>query len=238
MANELVPLTEEEMLADAKEMAAQEHAPGLEFIKASKGKLVLGDTKVTELRAVFLDAVYENGYYAGTYDPNESSPPDCFAIGRDEGQMAPAEGAPKPQSETCGECPMNVFGSAAVGKGKACKNRRRLALILEEDMHDIPNARILFLRTPPTSGGAWATYVKKLASAGRPTYATVTTLKIEEHAAFQFVLKFFAAEMIADMHVVAQLRAKRDEAQALISTMPSARAEEPADTGPKKKEKF
>src|SRR6266496_6226194 len=99
-----------------------------------------------KIMVVVLDHIIEYAWYEGAFDPNNPQPPACFAFGRDEKTMTPHEKAADIQNDTCAGCPQNEFGSALVGKGKACKNSRRLALITQSDLEDVAGAEVAFLK--------------------------------------------------------------------------------------------
>lgn len=95
---------------------------------------------------VVIDNVHANLYYEGVYDPNALVPPDCYAFGRDvplpngdvevvgvdtwdgRKEMAPHKDCTTRVADQCAGCPMNEWASGT-GKGKACQNTRRLAVI-------------------------------------------------------------------------------------------------------------
>lgn len=52
--------------------------------------------------------------------------------------MTPSKNSPELQSDACGACPMNQYETAAIGKGKACKNARRLAVLPPDADADTP----------------------------------------------------------------------------------------------------
>ena len=81
----------------------------------------------TALELVVVDFVTTHNFYAGRFDKDNIVPPDCFAIGVDPKNMVPSPNAPNPQAKDCQSCPMNAWGSD--GKGKACKNGRKLAVL-------------------------------------------------------------------------------------------------------------
>jgi hypothetical protein len=69
-------------------------------------------------------------FYAEAYDPEGAAKlPDCWS---NDGR-APDSRAANPQSASCKACPMNVVGSGSKGKGKACRYRRHLAVLVEGD---------------------------------------------------------------------------------------------------------
>jgi len=79
--------------------------------------------------AVILASVLENVYYEEDFDADNPASPVCFAFSTTLKDLKPHESAPKPQHAKCAGCPQNEFGSADKGKGKKCKNMKRLAMI-------------------------------------------------------------------------------------------------------------
>lgn len=65
------------------------------------------------------------------YNPNQYQDPKCWAIGDDVAAMGPnPEHVPEPQATTCSLCPKDKYGTASNGgKGKACTNKIRLAIV-------------------------------------------------------------------------------------------------------------
>ena len=103
-----------------------------------------------EIQVCVIDFCTAHDYYVGTYDPNNPAPPVCFARGRTIAELYPEESAPEPQSETCGPCPWNQFGSR--GNGKACKNTRNLAVVLADELGDEEvDPELHLLVVPPTA---------------------------------------------------------------------------------------
>ena len=98
------------------------------------------------LDLVIVDFVSRNSFYEGAYDPNNISPPACFAIHPEPKQMVPSDNSPVKQADDCASCPMNQFGSA--GKGKACKNSRVLAVLPPDADADTP---LWLLQVSPTA---------------------------------------------------------------------------------------
>jgi len=64
-------------------------------------------------------------YYGGTYVDGSNNAPICASAQGDK----PDPGVPEPQNPTCAGCPNNEWGSGQ-GKGKACKDHRRLAVLI------------------------------------------------------------------------------------------------------------
>lgn len=189
-AAELPADWEQQMFADANAAAVASSTAfgtGAKFISIqggvfSMGKEVLRDSR-GPLGVVVLDQALENAYYTGAFDPDNPASPVCFALGFVEGdaapEMVPHPDAPEPQAEKCSACQHNAFGSGENGKGKACKNSIRLAMI--STSHPLaPDAEIVQIKLPPTSGGGWAKYVGDLKSMfKRPPYGVRTELFLE-----------------------------------------------------------
>lgn len=79
----------------------------------------------------------------------------------------------------CEDCPLNSFGSAVdqtgnKAKGKACKNMRRLYLMMSDD----PN--LYLLTVPPTSIKDVNKQLARVIAGGTPYTGLVVTLKLEK----------------------------------------------------------
>jgi len=144
------------------------------------------------LDVVVLNSAHENRYYEGKYDADDLASPVCFALSASGSDMAPHPSSSAPQSDSCTTCPKNQWGSAAQGKGKACKNTRRLALIpasaLESDTA-ILSSEIAILRPPVTSVKRWANYLSEVYALTRlPALGVITTIYTEPDEVSQFRL--------------------------------------------------
>jgi hypothetical protein len=127
---------------------------------------------------------YQSGYVEGS-----TSPPDCWSV---DG-IKPDPASPKLQNPTCGGCPQNAWGSAVrpggSGKGKACADSKRLAIVPEGDMSNEMYGGPMLLRVPPASLGAVKAYADSLNSIGYAPYGVVTRLKFDpttEYPAISF----------------------------------------------------
>lgn len=124
------------------------------------------------LDLVIVDFVSRNTFYEGAYDPNNISPPACFAIHPEPKQMAPSDNSPIKQSDDCASCPMNQFGSG--GKGKACKNSRVLAVLPPGADADTP---MWLLQVSPTALKGFDGYVGSVARTFQmPPISVVTSV--------------------------------------------------------------
>ena len=226
MGNEIAKYDQQWAKA-GEQYVSREKAEGGHFLSLAGGVFKLGDEPVpgNQLCVVILDAIFENAYYAEKWTPDGPvMPPTCFAMAHEQEDLEPMIEAMKadmdhfePQHDTCHGCPMNEWGSADTGKGKACGNRRRLALIqageyvpvrgvkggfeleafAEEDHYKA--ADLTFLKLPVTSGKEFSRFVKAtLRDFGRPPYGVVTRIYIEHGGPNQFTVKFEALDALPD----------------------------------------
>lgn len=215
----------DEALAARAQMAkkAEESVSTGSFISLKSGVMSYNGNPVpgNKLDVVVVDAILENHYFDGAYDPNTPQSPSCYAFGRDEDEMSPHEKVDEPFSEKCKGCPNNEWGSADTGRGKACKNVRRLAVIpadaLDGGAEGVEEAAIAYLKVPVTSVKAWAGYVNQLAAANKPPLAFVTEISVTPDAGSQFKVNFKAKESIEDGELIGALLAKADVVEQTIA---------------------
>ena len=118
-------------------------------IKGGVFRLLSDGKEVASIEDRHLDVVIVNAapnvgrtFYAGAYDPEKSSAPDCWSA---DGN-APSPDAKNPQASVCANCPQNMKGSGA-GDSRACKYSQRLAVVLENDI----NGDVLQFQVPAAS---------------------------------------------------------------------------------------
>jgi hypothetical protein len=99
-------------------------------------RLVDGGKEIAKNTDAFMDVVVVNGsrtvqktWYAGEYNPDETSVPDCWSS---DGERPDADVA-DPQSARCKECPQAIKGSAGAGRA-ACRYSMRLAVVLRNNV--------------------------------------------------------------------------------------------------------
>ena len=198
----------------------EKNVGGGNFISTAGGRMRYKGAEIpgNKMNVIVVDHILENDFYKDAYDPDNVNPPDCYALGRDEDELAPHENSAEPQNETCNGCPQNEWGTASVGKGKACGNRRRLALVTEGDMEDVGNADIAYLRLPVTSVRAWAGYVRQCADVlNKPPFAVVTEIEIVPDSKTQFKVQFNLVQEIDDGEALGALIALREKVEKEIS---------------------
>jgi hypothetical protein len=197
-------LWEQEMAAAAVAQAASEKdTGGFKTISFKSGALAIDGNMVkgNEMNVIVLASIHENQYYTGTYNPNEPSAPVCYSFGSGGDDMVPHEDSPDKQNDACKGCWANEWASADTGKGKACKNVRRLLVISEdalEDVESLMEAEMRMMKLPVMSVKNWTTYVNNTLKEDikRPSFGVITRVKLLPDPKSQFKVTFKFEEMI------------------------------------------
>lgn len=183
----------------------------------------------TRLCAVIIDSVAINTYYEGAWEDGQKSVPKCYAYGFPPEEMRPHVESMKLHMDTfypqtlnpatgevgpCSGCKWNQFGTAQKGKGKACQNRDRLALIpagqflqrkgsygydlqLFDDPSWFSSAEIHKLDLPVLSVKPFREYSNKvIQTTGRPPWGVRTVITIEPRQEGAFTLSFHMEELV------------------------------------------
>jgi hypothetical protein len=150
---------------------------------------------VKEIKGVILLHHPAYAYYRDKYQGG-SNPPDCGSFDGVNGTGDPGG--------LCAECPYNRFGSGE-GQAKACKNRRMLYILMENEMFPVT------LSLPTGSLKEFTKYVKRQLSKGRKLSRIVTRISLKKatsasgilysQAVFSFdrLLNSYEAENVAEL---------------------------------------
>ncbi|MCD8157752.1 MAG: hypothetical protein LUD77_02335 [Clostridiales bacterium] len=107
-----------------------------------------------------------NTFYKSAYTGG-NNPPDCGSFDGVVGSGDPGG--------TCAKCPYNQFGSASNGgKGKACKNRRMMYILMEGDIFPYR------LSLPTGSLSEYARYAKSLLNKRHFPSQVVTSISLQK----------------------------------------------------------
>jgi len=159
---------------------------------------------------------YENGYVEGS-----NAAPDCSAANG----LKPDAGVPKPQHTVCATCPKNQWGSdPRGGKGKACGDSRRLAVV---PLQDIPNESLggpLLLRVPAASLQDMAAFSNSMQSKGYPYYSIGVRVGFDAKESYP-KFEFSAIRPLTDAEADIVIGMQKSEAVARVVSEPS-----PAET--------
>lgn len=205
--------TWQEDMAKSASIAAKAESKLVErpFFSLGNGQLKLQGAIFPNAEApvIMLADIHANLYYEGDYNPNSPESPACFAFGSTDEQgnivgidtwngkaeMAPHKDVKERVCDTCAECPMNQFGSARMGQGKACQNTRRIATIpagtiarggdfeaFSKPEH-FESSTMAYVKLPTTSTKTYSRYVKETAEVlGRPLWAVFSLLRVVPNA--------------------------------------------------------
>lgn len=247
MTNEVVPYAER-WAAEAQQQQQLEGAKSAPILSTKGGMFRLGDQPLgNELVTIIVDSIKENTFYADAFDENNQQSPTCYAYGYTAEEMGPHPDMQKdlswfqPQANACIGCPQNEWGSAGVGKaGKACSNRRRLALLpagqiippkvrgaapeiqLFEDIHHFEQSDATFLKLAPSSVKNYEKYVNTLATTvQRPTYGVYTSIRIEPDPKYQFVVNYEMLDLVPDALFETIMTRRELVSPLIVSTYPA-----------------
>lgn len=146
----------EQIKKDLEAVANQVESNIVERIRLSAHGFTTPDGETGEtLTGVIVDFASANNYYSAPFDRDNPTPPDCFAVSKIPSQLKPDPSVKEPQAESCLVCEHNKFESG-VGKSKACKNTRLLAIMQLDAADDSP---IWLLSILPSSIRNFDTYV-------------------------------------------------------------------------------
>ena len=223
-------------LAKLSKKASSAIGGGGNFISLKGGNLSYQGQPIpgNKMRVIVVDWILHNLWFDGAYDEENIQSPACYAFGREKAELAPdPENVPEPVSAACEGCEKNQWGSADKGRGKACAETARLALLSEADFSEEEGANIetaneAYLKVPVTSMGFWGGYVRELETAyHRPPLAFVTELSIVPQAKQPgWHLEFQRVESIEDDRALGALLKKYDQISQKIA-FPYPKFEEP-----------
>lgn len=133
--------------------------------------------KVEKFSAVILDQHLANAWWEGDISESGGNQiPNCFSL---DG-LHPVEDCTNRQNDNCAECNQNQYGSDNKGKGKACKNMKRLHLLFEDS--SLPRR----LTVPPTSLKSFDTYMTELVDRGLPYMAVMSEFSLNKKISDSF----------------------------------------------------
>lgn len=200
---------DEELAKYAEASASMEaNSGGGQFFSTKNGILSWQDAPVkdNQMAVIILDSIIEHVYYEGAYNPNVLQSPSCFAFGRGDKSLTPHAAVISvgtPQHDKCEGCPHNEFGTAKLGKGKACRNIRRLGVIpagnfaangkfeFFPDPDHYTTTPVGFLKLPVTSVKGYSSFVKQIVGAlKRPPFGVITKVKVVPDHNDQFKVTF------------------------------------------------
>lgn len=217
---------EKEMAQQAEIAAAAQRSMGGggKFFSMRAGQLSFDNIPLpgNQMAVIILADTMENSYYDTPFDADTPTSPKCFAFAKDEDDLAPGEAVDNDpyferQHDTCNGCPQNEWGSARTGRGKACSNVMRLAMIpagaytkgpgrnaaLELTMHDeeehFDKCDVGYMKLSVLNVKGYSMYVKGLNSEmKRPPHGVFTNVAVEPDPKSQFKVVFEVIDKVPD----------------------------------------
>jgi hypothetical protein len=203
--------------------AAESEQPQGSFFSIKGGVLTFGGTPIPNntMDVVVVGAMHENVFYKGRFNPDEIRGPACFAYSFDGKDMRPHDRAIEKQNPTCRGCKNDAWGSDPNGgRGKACKNIRRLCLMTASALSDpakVASGQAGYLKVPVTSVANYTKFVAGVAAAGRPPFAVVCRVKVLPDPKNQVRVEFEQLHDITDPALLEPLLNRFEIEQKLIS---------------------
>lgn len=239
---------EQRMQEQAKEDRAKETL-GVARITHQGGVLQVDGKNVegNQIPLITLDYIFTKEYYEEKFTPGAHATPVCYAFGdSDKGLVAhpeaPAKQNLKPDGTSpCTGCPHNAFGTADVGRGKACKDTRRLLVIAPLMKDGKPTVDATYVQRvekrqisiPPASlknFGVYLTTLQDLTKYGNLREA-VTLVKPQPRAkgGHELTFSFLRALTGEELKMLQPLQAgARDLLASPFPVIEAEKAEEPA----------
>jgi hypothetical protein len=230
-------VTWKEKMAMVTAQAAAMEAPKGGFLSFKSGRLSYDDTPIPgdKMNVVIIDFLLENGMFREKYNAMKPASPMCYAFGREESELKPHPDCEEPQHTDCATCPNNEWGSDPEGgRGKACKNSRRIAVIpadtLLSGVDAIKKANVVMCKLPVTSIKIFSKYVNQIVKVlEKPPFAMVTELSLTPNPATIFQVNWKAVDEVRGDDLLQALYEKHVATEKLLF-QPYPKMEE--DTAP------
>lgn len=223
-ATELQPW-EQRLLDKAKQQ--RESVAGIGggmFASIKGGTLKINDNPVpgNAIGCVVLGHMTCKAWFEKDYDPHANASPTCYAYGRDgqnfKGMQPHAESDDK-QATSCDDCPKNVFGTAKTGRGKACRDSFKIAIIQSGDLGGngvfmpygdnakgidrLTKADVVMMSIPATSLASFAAHVRSMNDSQlRPLFGVHTKIIVDKDQTGEYpTVKFECLGLLTEKQV-------------------------------------
>jgi hypothetical protein len=197
----------------AKQGLAAERVTGNMF-SSRNGQLSFGGQAVpnNRMQVIVIGAMHERVWYDKPYAADAPISPACYAFSFTGEDMKPHDEVDNPVNPTCAGCPKDEWKSDPVrGKGKACKEQRRIALIPASALatpDDVAKATVGYLRIPVTSTKAFSEHVKHLGMRLLPIFAAVSEVELKPDPKNMWAFTFKLIAPITQTELLAALETR------------------------------
>lgn len=162
-------------------------------------------------------------YYINGWSEDNNNPPDCASVNG----IVPDNGVPHKQSETCATCKNNAWGSAPNGgRGKACGDHRRMAVVPLTDLRNESFGGPMLLRCPAASLQDLASFDSRYKGMGYPYFTMGVKIGFDPAESYpKFTFQAIRPLNEEEGKIVLELRASPETARVLCEgTAPAAPA--------------
>ena len=199
------PIDMKKLMQESAAKAMEQEKPDNKFVSFKSGVLSYNGNaaKDNKIQVIIVGSAFENQYFPDRYDPNKVVSPTCWAVAHEEDDLAPYQDeCTKAHHTDCESCDFNEWESdPAGGRGKACKNTRRLAMITLDQLGN-PAADVVYARLPVTSVANWSKYVTQIGNVvKRPAWGVITEMSTVPDAKSQFKVGFQFMGLVEDEHL-------------------------------------
>jgi hypothetical protein len=197
------------------------------------------------IRAIVIEYRKDNEFYPNAYVAGQSAAPICSAIVRPHEILTPwrlpKEGedldlltldesgwvsdSPEPQvpaGHGCDSCGMLEWGSAKLikgkagsGKGKACRESRRLHIFAADQCttpEDVARAPYMTMIPPPTSLDNFKRFANEVTTVLKmPVFAAVVDITLVPNDAYMFMIEYKIVEAIRDEGILNALLTRHEQ---------------------------
>lgn len=236
---------EKEMEAQAELAAGAQRSTGGggKFFSMKAGVLSFDGSPMpgNRMAVVVIADTMENSYYDEDFQEGVPASPKCFAFAKHEEALEPHTAVDNDpyferQHDVCSGCPRNEWGSARKGRGKACANVMRLAMIpagtfsekgtgrskalefdglIDDDTH-YAKADVAFMKLPVMSVKNYAGWVKTVAAdLKRPPHGVFAEIWVEPDPRSQFKVMFEVIDKVPN-ELLNTIMARHKKEQAAI----------------------
>lgn len=162
----------QQLALQQQKAAALQTGPNLISFKG--GQLIVDGIPIPrgEAEVYVLAQQAERAFYAEEFDSSKPQVPACYSFDLE----APHPDSSAPQHEQCLDCPQNEWGSASRGRGKACRESTRVAVVpATAPLETAPMYQCSF---PITSVGSVKEFLGRCAQSGKLSGEFKTRLKV------------------------------------------------------------
>lgn len=197
-----LPISNEEL---ARQVAAQQKmlarvATKANFVSFKGGNIIIDGKPIAGAKTdvIVLAFMGERAFFPGDFDPDAPQSPKCYAYFDGDAEAAdlhPHEEVREKEAAKCADCPQNKWGSGKRGRGKACRENIRVALIPAQT--DLTKAQVFHAKIPITSVPAFKSYASDVLGAGQPLCSVVAQVSCIPDAKTFFKIQWAAKQPVA-----------------------------------------